>query len=316
MALNTIKAGHWCGDCYRGNITNFLTHLKIGLKHCQDFAGVIGWICLSTEYKNCMSHMNWLCDKGHSVTKTWNDLQQGKRCGICAKNCKLTLQDCQEFARSIGWTCLSTEYKNTRTKMSWICATGHKIEMTLSNLKTGFRCLTCSGLTKKTIEDCHALATKNNWICKSKNIANSRSEVEWICARGHSFISSYNVAASGSGCPMCTNRHSRPELEIYNFIKNIYSETQSGVRKLLPTRSFELDIWLPSLRVGIEFDGTWHHNPMNPHYVPDRDLRKNRECEEADILLVRVKEEDYLKNKTEILNYLKDLLKYANIAYI
>ena len=48
---------------------------------------------------------------------------------------KLTLEICQEAARERGGECLSTEYRDIRTKMKWRCGEGHEWETCFSVIR-------------------------------------------------------------------------------------------------------------------------------------------------------------------------------------
>ena len=83
----------------------------------------------------------------------------------------------------------------------------------------------------------------------------------------------------------------------------------------------ELDIYLPDMRIGIEFDGTfWHADPrfyeenclIGYRFAKDiwqRDKEKDILCESYGIRLIRIKEYDWRNNrdmvKTELLNIIK-----------
>lgn len=68
---------------------------------------------------------------------------------------------------------------------------------------------------------------------------------------------------------------------------------------------FELDIYIPSLKLGVEYDGDyWHSLPK----MVEMDKRKNQECYRKGIKLIRIKESDWLKNQEEIKMKLKEIL--------
>lgn len=111
---------------------------------------------------------------------------------------------------------------------------------------------------------------------------------------------------------------SKGEIEVYNFIKEIYKGKiiQSDTKIL---NGKELDIYLPELKIGIEFDGIfWHmdsrfYNEMDYNKVLhktakelwEKDEQKNILCENNNIKLLRIKEYDWKTNK----NLQKEVLK-------
>lgn len=56
----------------------------------------------------------------------------------------ITIEDCQNLAISRKGECLSTTYKNAKTKMRWRCAFGHEFETTWDSVQSGKWCSQCS----------------------------------------------------------------------------------------------------------------------------------------------------------------------------
>lgn len=98
---------------------------------------------------------------------------------------------------------------------------------------------------------------------------------------------------------------SKGENELYQICSNLYhGKIIQNDRETLG--GLELDIWFPELKLGIEYDGDFWHN------LPDmieRDKLKDRLCKEHGILLIRVKEHDYVAHKQQIITQLKFLLE-------
>ena len=115
-----------------------------------------------------------------------------------------------------------------------------------------------------------------------------------------------------SFCPYCSRiiepHSSLPEKEVINYISSIYNGMiLQNNRTVLNGR--ELDIYIPELKIGIEFDGTyWHADPrfydkdfiiMNrtAEEIWERDKEKSRLCENIGIKLIRIKEYDWLNDR-------------------
>jgi len=56
-------------------------------------------------------------------------------CPKCVGCQKLTLEECQNLAKSLGGKCLSTEYINNRTMMKWKCKKGHEWQSPFHSVK-------------------------------------------------------------------------------------------------------------------------------------------------------------------------------------
>lgn len=128
--------------------------------------------------------------------------------------------------------------------------------------------------------------SKNGSLLPDDISFGSERSVWWICKDGHEWEASPNDRTSmKSGCAACFHRHSKAELALYELIKERHPDALSGRRGLLNNPQFELDVFVPSLRKAVEYDGKyWHSTPD----AIDRDARKDRDCREAGIPLMRI----------------------------
>lgn len=114
----------------------------------------------------------------------------------------------------------------------------------------------------------------------------SGKKVWWTCKHcGHEWMSIVCDRNLGKGCPKCARVYqtSFNEMKIYYYIKKYFQDAISGYSDKNNNIS-ELDVYIPSLNVGIEYDGAkWHQNI-------DVDLRKDEVCEKNNINLIRVRE--------------------------
>ena len=99
---------------------------------------------------------------------------------------------------------------------------------------------------------------------------------------------------------------SNGENELYKFVKS-FINCEKGNRQIIKPK--ELDIYIPSKKVAIEFDGLYYHselfNDKNYH------LDKTKMCEEKGIRLIHIFEDEWL-NKKEIC---KSIIKSACGVY-
>ena len=128
--------------------------MKLIIEKCQEFAEKKNGKCLSTEYKNAHTKMSWQCSEKHTWESNFNNIKSGKWCLHCGGCAKLTIEECQSFAGSKGGKCLSTEYKNAHTKMSWQCSEKHTWITIFNVIKRGSWCPFCAGKARLTIEEC------------------------------------------------------------------------------------------------------------------------------------------------------------------
>lgn len=106
----------------------------------------------------------------------------------------------------------------------------------------------------------------------------------------------------GAGCPKCANLASKPETEIIQILKdNSIEEIECRNRKMI---SGEIDIYLPSLKVGFEYDGLLWHSDFSKIRKPFHLLHKLEECEKKGITLYNIFENEYLEKKNVVENFI------------
>jgi len=114
--------------------------------------------------------------------------------------------------------------------------------------------------------------------------------------------------------PIYSYSKSGKEIQLLNFIKENYNGIIiSNDRTIL--KPFEIDIYLPELKLAFEFNGLYWHNELNK---PDNyHLDKTEKCLEQGIKLIHIWEDDWNYKqeiiKSIILNYLNKNKETINI---
>ena len=183
-------------------------------------------------------------------------------------------------------------------KVNWKCSLGHTWSEYISNRNrknANHNCPFCSG--HKVWQGFNDLKTKfpeiasewnyekNNEL-KPENVSmGSNKVVWWKCSLGHEWKSSINNRTRGNKCPICSkeNRVSLPEKAIFFYMKK-YFPTSCEQKRFNWLSKKDLDIYIPNIKVGIEYDGEfWHRNT-------NRDLKKEILCKNNQIDLIRIRE--------------------------
>lgn len=146
----------------------------------------------------------------------------------------------------------------------------------------------------------------NKYIYHNYNIKSEHDIIDIICPKHGSFPQRIYDHLNGHGCPICGIQLSNAELELCDFIKSIgIKEIIRGERKVISP--YEIDIFIPSLKIGIEYNGLkWH----SEEYKEDRlyHLNKLNMCNKNGIELIQIFEDEYIYHKDTVLNRLKYLL--------
>lgn len=194
-----------------------------------------------------------------------------------------------------------TVSKGSHLKVWWRCERGHSYPMPI-NKKTsrGSCCPVCSG--KLIVPGVNDLATvhpelaaewhptKNGSLKPTDISRESGRKVWWLGKCGHEWPASpHDRVESKTGCPQCASRRltSFPEQAIYYYVKKLYPDTRSRCAGLFENK-MELDIYVPSIRFAVEFDGARWHSSEKSHAA---ERAKYELCREKGITLFRVKED-------------------------
>ena len=185
-------------------------------------------------------------------------------------------------------------------KVWWICAKGHHFDSRLnSRIYQNCNCPYCSGQRllvgfndlQTTYPDIASEwhPTKNGDLKPTDVSIGSNKKVWWLGKCGHEWCANIHPRKKGVGCPKCKlELHtSFSEQAIYYYANKYYPDSINGDKSAI---GMELDIYIPSKSVAIEYDGQAYHSPNRK-----TDVKKNQICKESGILLIRIQEtNDYL----------------------
>ena len=96
-----------------------------------------------------------------------------------------------------------------------------------------------------------------------------------------------NRTSRNTGCPNCNKRwnHSFPELALLYYLKRVFPDTVLDY-KLKHDRFKGVDLFIPSLKTAIEYDGYFYHR----NHI-DRDRDKTKYLLEQGYYLIRIRED-------------------------
>ena len=137
---DSIKSGSWCPAC--------AGRPKIKIDDMVAIARSHGGQCLSNEYTNAHTHLNWRCKEGHEWKATYNNIRKGKWCPKCAHEKiaaqqRLSIEEMRAIAESRGGKCISDRYMNIDSKLDWECIRRHRFKARPDTVKRGQWCPKC-----------------------------------------------------------------------------------------------------------------------------------------------------------------------------
>ncbi len=209
-----------------------------------------------------------------------------------------------------------TEFNHN--KVWWKCSTcGNKWEAVISSRTVGRGCPKCGKeinikkkiqteiLKRGSLLDSGSSCLKEwdydkNDTSPAEYTVGSGKSVWWKCGVcGKSWRAKIHHRVNGIGCPQCAKdiQSSFPEQAVYYYIKQCFADAINGDKTRISP--YELDVYIPSLNVAIEYDGQAFHVDEK------KDFRKNKLCADKGILLYRIREtECYAMDSTaEVICY-------------
>lgn len=186
-------------------------------------------------------------------------------------------------------------------KVWWMCERGHEWMAVIgsrANKNNPRKCPYCSN--KKMLIGYNDFATrfpdiarqwhptKNGDLKPSDIMPHSKEKVWWVGDCGHEWKSIVrNRVSVHSGCPICDKRRrlSFPEIALFLYVSKVFPDAESEVTPDIEgIGKMSFDIWIPSIRTVIEYDGEQFHKRLT------RDSKKDMFCSENDIRIIRIRE--------------------------
>mgnify|MGYP005793690513 FL=1 len=278
----------------------------------------------------------WLCSEGHPYLMEVNQrAKRGYGCPYCSGH--RALKGVNDLATTHPDLAKEWNYEQngnltphnvtagSRKKVWWLCEKGHAYEqLIIKRSNRGAACPYCSG--HKVLRGFNDLATVNPRLAKEWHptengdltpfdvTAGSGKRVWWLCPLGHAYWATiHDRNSDDTQCPICNakSQTSFPEQAILFYVKKLYPDAISRYKEIFE-RSMELDIYVPSIRLGIEFDGAnWHNSAAQFK----REKKKYDICKAHQITLIRVKEnvESRWRDVADAIYYIPRVRAYTEL---
>ena len=180
----------------------------------------------------------------------------------------------------------------------WICSKcGYHFKAKINNRTLRKSCAACKG--KVVVKGINDLATthpklaaewhptKNGDLRPTDVSYGMATQIWWVCSEGHEYKATLLHRSSGTNCPKCNSgrQTSFAEQAVFYYVRKVFPRAISRYKEIF-SNGMELDIFIPSIKLAIEYDGeAWHKaDKLN------REKRKYQICQKHGIKLLRLKE--------------------------
>lgn len=195
------------------------------------------------------------------------------------------------------------DYTTKSKKYTIICPKHGEFQQNFENHLTGRGCSKCGRdrTTKSqtlTVEEVLSKCIEahgDRYSYPNLNYVLYNENINVVCKKHGEFKQVAANHMAGSGCPQCGWVDSKDEIAIRDFLSE-HIEVDHANRNILKNRA-EIDFYIPSLNLGIEFNGLYFHSDKFQHN--NYHLDKTQQCQEKGIKLIHIFEDEW-KNKEEV----------------
>ncbi len=270
----------------------------------------------------------WKCSNGHEYEARIADRKAGCGCPYCAgKKVLIGYNDLATFypdvakdwnyERNMNFTPTTVIYGSNK-KVWWKCKScGGEYEAIISNrTRMGSGCPYCAN--QKVLVGFNDLQSRSpelatewsdkNTLKPTEVTLHSNKKVYWRCALGHDdYLMSVKQRSNRQGCPVCAQQSqtSFPEQAIYFYLKQLFSD----VTNRYIYDNHEIDIFIPSKNLGIEYNGYFAHKKKAEKDAAKKDFFAN-----IGITLLVVKEYKTDSEKLDADFYIHERTSYEQLT--
>ena len=311
---NNHLSGKGCNKCFNkfNNLEEFIDYSNNVHNNFYNYEKVV--------FINTICKVKIICPEHGIFEQTPYNHIMGKGCRECG-NIKTSiglLKNQKWFVikangvHSSKYDYSKSTYVGIYNRIEIICREHGIFEQSPNDHLQGKGCPKCAGNYRYTNED---FINKVNIIHNNKYdytqtvYINNNKKIKINCYRHGVFLQIPHVHIGGRGCPKCGHIISKPELELSDFIKSLNLEILTSKRNII--KPYELDIYIPSLKKAIEFNGMyWHYNHSNKNCKPKGyHAMKSNLCKEQGIRLLHIREDLWNQDKNKMKSVIQKFLK-------
>jgi hypothetical protein len=326
---NTVEQNTWCAKC-AGKYTP-----EEYLEKAQDYALYKGGKCLSVEYIDQKTDMEWKCDDDSHpfwISSYKNVVARDLWCPKCRDilTPEEYLQKAKDYAITRGGQCVSTKYIAQIEPLDWMCVNHGIFKSDYANIVTNNRWC----------PHCWKEARDNALFQKVKDYAKSRGgkvispdfiamseKIEWSCKNENHptwFAPPSSVVTQKTWCPECGLTYSK-EKRVRIMLEYLLGFSLVKARpqwNLNPKTNhyLELDGYNEKEKIAFEFQGRHHFKEnifkkTNLSDIQYKDAIKLENCLKEGVKLLVIEDNTNTRTFNTLMKHLINNLERENIPY-
>ena len=307
-------AGQGCPKCgllspkrYKKDLNHFIDLANNVHNNFYDYS--------KTIYENSKTKVIITCPIHGDFKQRASAHTSGQKCPKCSISKPITTKEFIRKAQNIHnnkYDYSKTRYINANTKLTIICPNhGEFKQKATAHINSKNGCPKCGYESMQST----LLYSTPKFIKLSKNIhgdkydyskteyEESKKKLKIVCQKHGEFYQRPNDHLNGNGCPKCAG--TRLQNEIFKFVSSLSPDSKYNNRSII--KPYELDIFIPSKKIGIEVNGIYWHSFNHIETTEERNRHTNKcdLCVNYDIFLIQINENEW-RNKQKII---KSILK-------
>lgn len=254
ITWNKFRKGQRCRSCNGSE--------KLTLEYVQEQFFLRGYELLTKEYINNGTLMNCKCPEGHIISTSWGNLQRDDHQCIVCNDYYITIFQVYEEFKERGFKLKTTEYKNNKEKLKYVCYNGHNSKIDYKSFKEGSGCKQCAtDKSKHSLEYIKNKFQERGYTLTSTEYVSCDEKLQFTCSKGHETEISYSKLRRGRGCNCCFFKNEQKCREILEA----YFNTKFPKRRPSWMNRLELDGYCEELGIAFEYNGEQHYE-YNPFF--------------------------------------------------
>lgn len=278
------------------------------------------------EYVNNHTKVCIICPKHGEFWQVPNSHLNGNGCPVCVGLKRLTKEDFINRANRVHnykYDYSNCNFISTHFKVDIICPIHGTFSQLPKNHLKGQGCPECGKLYAKEWQkgnyDGFMEESKKRFgdIYEFPNIkeeyVNSHSVIHIKCKKcGNVFtkIACDHLTSPHGGCLKCYSNVSSEEQKLGHEIESIVGKENVLYRDRDALNGREIDIYIPSLKIGIEYDGIYWHSEK--YKDKNYHLEKTEECKKHDIKLIHIFEDEYIHHADIVHSKIRHIIGLDN----
>ena len=284
------------------------------------------------EYKNSQTKVCITCHAHGDFWQMPNSHLQGAGCPkckgmTCSKKRRMSTETFIEKATNVHngkYDSSLVNYVNERTKVCIICPEHGEFWQTPKNHLKGQGCPECGKRCAKEWRQNDFMSFIEESTKRFGDIyqfpyikdeyKNSHSKITIKCKKCGSIfvkIACDHLTSPFGGCA-CYSFKSKAEDELHEELQKYIFNEEIRLRDRTVLKGRELDIYIPSKKIAIEYDGVFWHSETYGGKGKYYHLDKSLECAKNGIRLIHIFEDEYINHKEIVLSKLKHIFNADN----